>query len=104
MVLYFLLVLLIITNSITGVLLFRGGRRLLQFDDIFQEILPELQNYSADLRKLSSGDLLLDHPEVVTFHKRNLRALKSLESIIDSVASVTPKQVKPLALPRPEVE
>lgn len=98
---YVVLFLSIVLNVVAIVLLVRAARRLLQFDDIWQAIIPELEDYSIDLKGMSSGDILIDHPEIEMFHKRNVRALQSLESILDSVKSVRPKREKPPVLPRP---
>lgn len=83
-------------------LLIRATKRLLQFDYIWEALLPELIEYESDLRKMAGGDLLIDHPEVQAFHKRNLRALKAVADIVKSVSETRPPP--PPALPRPEVE
>ncbi len=98
------LTLSVLINVGMGLLLFRATRRLLQFDDIWRSILPELQSYTIDLKKMASGDVLQDHPEVVKFHRRNLRALKALESIVDSIVNEQPAVPPQPALPRPEAE
>jgi len=86
-------------------LLIRASRRLLEFDDIWSGILPVLVDYAVDLRQMSSGDLLLDNPEVVKFHKRNLNALATIESIAQQVAEIKPLPPKrDTNLPRPDVE
>jgi len=94
-------------NVMAALLIVRAVRRLLQYDDIFQGILPELTKYSEDLSRMSSADLdgiMVDHPEVLAFHKRNQRALKTVKSIVDSVTKIVPERKKPSALPRPDVE
>lgn len=101
------IIFLLLLVAALSILLVRATKRLLQFDDIWQGILPELESYSADLARMASADLdgiLVDHPEVLTFHKRNLRAKKVIESILDSVTQMTPERKKPPALPRPDME
>lgn len=98
-------IILILIAAVVGeaVLLVRAAKRLLQYDDIWQQITPILEDYSADLRKTLKSDLLIDNPEVVSFHKRNQQALKAIESIVDSVVNVIPVRKRPPVLPRPDV-
>ena len=99
-------IILIAANIAQTILLTRAAKRLLQFDDIMQAIFPVMGEYSADLKRMSSGDLLIDSPEVAEFHRRNLQALKEVESIVEWVAVVAPQRKKEqkIQLPRPEVE
>lgn len=88
-------------------LFMRGAQRLMQYDDILQEILPILEDYGADLTEMSSGNLtgaLVDHPEILAFHKRNIAARHAVESIVDSVTRMTPERKKTPVLPRPDME
>ncbi len=98
------LVILLLISILEGILLARAAKRLLQFDEILQEITPELESYAEDLQQFVKGEILLDHPEVAAFHRRNLRALHTVESIRDSVVNARPAKKKPVALPRPDVE
>lgn len=86
-----------------GVLLVRAARRLLEFDSIWQQIMPVLFEYAEDLRKMLSLDLLTDNPEVVAFHKRNMRTLTELDNITKAVRSMTPQKSQ-VRLPRPDME
>jgi predicted TIM-barrel enzyme len=105
-----LIVLLVIVSVIAvleGALLFRASKRLLQFDDVFQMILPVLEDYAADLKKMSSGNLdgvLVDNPEVLAFHKTNQAHKVAIESIVDSVTKMNPPRAKTPRLPKPEWE
>lgn len=102
-VIVFLLILSLLANGVLGVLLTRAARRLLEFDSIWEQAMPVLFNYSEDLRKMLSLDLLTDNPEVVAFHKRNVRALIELDEVTKSVrAAAPPRSIQPL--PRPDVE
>lgn len=94
-------------NAASIRLLFRASRRLLQYDDIFQNILPVLEEYDQDLVEMTSADLdgiLADHPEVRAFHVRNMAARRAIESIVDSVTKLAPERKEALALPRPDME
>jgi len=97
------LVLSLIANGALGVLLFRAAKRLLEFDSIWQQIMPVLFGYAEDLRRMLSLDLLTDNPEVVSFHNRNVRALEEIDQITRAVRSAAPpRDDRPL--PRPDVE
>lgn len=88
-----------------GLIFFLGRaiRRLLQFDMIWEQIMPVLFTYSEDLRKMLSADLLVDNPEVLAFHRRNVRALLELDEITRVVQTTTPTKEKS-RLPRPDME
>lgn len=94
----------IIANLALGFLLVKAIRRLLQFDSIWTQIMPVLFGYGEDLRKMVSADLLVDNPEVLAFHKRNLRTLSELDAVVRTVSSVVAKREKKAALPRPDME
>jgi hypothetical protein len=96
--------LLTLWASLTTVLLVRATRRLLQFDDIFGEIVGSLTGYADDLRKMSSGGVLLDHPEVTKFHNRNLKTLKALDAAVKKVEGIRPPAEPTTPLPLPDVE
>ena len=101
--------LLLIVALAEGLLLYRASRRLLQFDDLFQGTIAVLDSYSSDLVEMSSADLdgiLVDHPEVITFHKRNMRARRELQSALDSITSVFPRKPprRDPKLPAPDME
>jgi hypothetical protein len=81
----------------------RLARRLLQFDEIWQQVLPVLFDYADDLRKMVSADLLLDNPEVVALHKRNMRALREMDDAVKTVQGLTPPKQR-IELPRPDME
>jgi hypothetical protein len=90
-----------------GYLLYRATRSLLRFDDIFQGLIPILDEYSTDLTRMTSANIdgiLVDHPEVARFHARNMRARVSIQQTLDSIMSVTPRRKKKTELPRPDVE
>lgn len=98
----FLLIASMIVNAMLVFFILRATRRLLEFDSIWQEIMPVLFGYAEDLRKMLSLDLLTDNPEVVAFHKRNLRLLSELDEITKSVRSAAPPRSSE-KLPRPDV-
>lgn len=87
-------------------LLRKATLRLLQFDMIWDMVTGDLLEYERDLRRMSSGDLLVDHPEVLAFHRRNQAALRAvsegLRQIVDARGVQPPGP--PEVLPRPEVE
>ena len=68
------------------------AKRLLQFDSIFESIVQVLVDYGVDLRKVLSGGFLQDHPDIVAFHKRNLKALTEIETIVKDLEQVKPRQ------------
>lgn len=90
-------------NLALGYFLLRAIKRLLQFDMIWEQIMPVLFTYAEDLRKMLSADLLTDNPEVLAFHKRNVRALLELDEITRIVQTTTPTKEKS-KLPRPDME
>jgi hypothetical protein len=99
----------VLVSLAEGLLLFRAARRLLQFDDLFQDTAEVLDGYSSDLAEMSSADLdgiLVDHPEVIAFHKRNMRARRDVQSILDSVTAVSPRRPRRRdpKLPLPDME
>ena len=94
----------LLLNVVAGVLLARAAMRLFQYDDICRNILPILEDYSEDLTKLAKGDLLIDNPEVLAFHRRNLQAVKDLDATVGSVLSVVPPRPKKPVGSRPVVE
>lgn len=91
----------VILNVGMGAVLFRFSKRLLQFDDIWERVLPVLFEYAEDLRKMVSADLLLDNPEVIRFHKRNMQALADIDAITESTRERVRRSKR---LPRPDVE
>ncbi len=76
------------TTSI--VLLVRAAKRLIEFDAIFTVIVPALDEYTADLKKTLTSGILLDNPDVLTFHKRNVSFMKHVESITAAVKEKRP--------------
>jgi hypothetical protein len=105
MAIFLTIVMLVLTNAVTVFLLVRAARRLLQFDEIFSGILPVLTDYSVDLARMTKGDLLLDNPEVLKFHKRNMNALANIEMITKEITEVAPPRPKrDTKLPAPDVE
>lgn len=65
----------------------RFSKRLLQYDDLVDAISEPMMSYAADLKRMSSGDLLIDNPEVLAFHRRNLEMLSEIESVTWSVTN-----------------
>lgn len=97
-------ILLTLTNVATAFVLIRMSKRLIQFDIIFERIGPVLAEYSMDLTKMTNSGLLIDHPEVRTFHRRNIEALQSLKDITLEVTDGKPIPPKESIGKRPEVE
>lgn len=100
---------LFIIAGVEALLLLRASRRLLQFDDLFQQTVGVLDVYSSDLVRMSSADLdgiLVDHPEVEAFHRRNMSARREIQGILEALVAVSPRRPKrPVPeLPRPDVE
>ena len=99
-----LVTVIVVALAMIGVLLYllaRAARRLLEFDEVWKRAMPVLFEYAEDLRKMLSADLLTDNPEVVAFHKRNLRALTELDAITREVGGMTRRVEKG---PPPDVE
>lgn len=92
---------------ISTTLLVRAAKRLLEYDAIFTRIAPALDEYAADLRKTLSSGILVDNPEVLTFHKRNVSFLAHVESITTAVKEnrpPSPPQDPQKPLPKPDWE
>lgn len=79
----------------------RFAMRTLQFDRLWDELNSELESYSSDLERMTRGDILTDHPEVLLFHKRNRRALVAINDALESSRGRRPKE--PEVLPNPPV-
>jgi hypothetical protein len=93
---------LLLWGTIATLLLIRAGKRLLQFDMIFQMIVEPMQEYSDTLKKLTTGEgLLQDNPEVMQFHRTNVNLLKQIEASLEAVRQEHPRKIKE-KLPRPE--
>lgn len=95
--------LLVAVASVGWYLFYRSARVMFEFDQLFGDLTTVLMTYSDDLARMSKGDLLLDHPEVRAFHKRNLLALQEINAVLDNVKKgrlEAPKE----NLPRPVVE
>lgn len=106
---YFIALVLFVIALIESWLLFRASRRLLQFDDLFQQTVGVLDSYSSDLGRMSSADLdgiLVDHPEVTAFHKRNMSARRDIQGALEMLTAVSPRRAKRPSkeLPRPDME
>lgn len=101
------LIIALMLNAAQGYFLYNGARRLLQFDDLFQGIASTLASYSSDLVRMTSSDIdsvLTDHPEVISFHMRNMRARLEVQGVLEEVTRATPRRRKAPALPRPDME
>lgn len=90
-------------------LLIRASRRLLQFDDLFQRTVDVLDSYSSDLTRMVSADIdgiLADHPEVESFHRRNMSVRHDIGVILEMLTAVTPRRPKrpDAKFPRPDLE
>lgn len=83
-------------------LFYRSAKIALGFDEFFQEVFGILSSYSEDLAKMTNGDLLLDHPEVRAFHKRNLLALQQINAVLDEIKKGRQEAPKEIG-PRPDV-
>ncbi len=96
-----ILVLLTLIASGGWYLFYRTAAALFKFDAAWTGLMKELQTYSIDLKRMASGDLLTDHPEVLAFHKRNMGVLEAIERV---VADAKIEPVGQRQLPRPDVE
>jgi hypothetical protein len=97
----------IVGATISIVLLVRAAKRLLEYDAVFARIAPALDEYAADLRKTLSSGILVDNPEVLNFHKRNVSFLAHVESIATAVKEnrpPSPPQDPQKPAPRPDWE
>jgi len=93
---------LLLTTSIF--FLVKALRRMLDFDELFQQILEPMQEYSVELKKISTAEgLLHDHPEVLAFHRANMRMLQKMDAAIKIIQEAKPQKKKE-KLPRPEAE
>lgn len=102
----FFIILLLLALGATIFLLVRAAKRLLQFDELFQRTWVVLSDYAIDLTDLTKGDLLLDNPEVIKFHKRNMNALAEISSIMGEITDTTSVKLKrreEKKLPAPDV-
>ncbi len=93
--LYAFLVISVMANVALIALLRRSATLNLQFDEIFEQIAPVMEDYAAEMRRTLTGGLLEDHPEVAAFHRLNLRHLQNLEAVVENVKSTRPKKKLP---------
>lgn len=101
------LIALIAIALLEGLVIYRAVTRMLQFDSILQRIVDTLDSYSTDLIRMSSADIdgiLVDHPEVLRFHQRNMKARAEVMGAIEDVTRETPRRRKAPAPPRPDME
>jgi hypothetical protein len=103
MVPWILLVIATLAGATGWYLFYRSVKIALGFDEFFQAVFGVLSSYSVDLAKMSKGDLLLDHPEVRAFHRRNLLALQEINAVLEDIKQGRPEAPKE-NLPRPDVE
>lgn len=90
--------------TVETLLLIRASRRMLDFDELFQQILQPMQEYSAELKKISTAEgILHDHPEVLAFHRANMAMLQKMDASIKIIQEAKPQKKKE-KLPRPEAE
>ena len=80
----------------------RSIKVMLRQDTDWSEVVELLGEYGYELEKLTSGDILTDHPEVLKFHKLNMMVLGRIAKVVESNRRRVeePKQ----KLPRPDVE
>lgn len=93
---------LLFYSNLMTYLFIRSVKRLFQFDNMWTSVTDTLQEYQGDLGKMLSGEILVDHPEVAAFHRRNTRALQDITGLVDGSRELGP-QTKKEPLPRPEV-
>lgn len=102
-VIWVLVIFLTVLCGIGWYLFYRSVKVMFQLDQMISAIIPVLSSYSQDLDRMSTGDLLTDHPEVKTFHRRNLLALRQINEVIDELKQGREQPPKK-ELPRPDVE
>ena len=84
-VIYFLLVLSVLLNVALGITVRRFAVRCLQFDRILEGVPEVLEPYGQELLDMTKDGLLTDNDEVLTFHRRNQRAIKEIAALVDDV-------------------
>lgn len=97
-----LIILLILIGGTGWYLAIRSMRVMLNQDQNWSDVVELLWEYATELEKLTSGDILTDHPEVLKFHRLNLVVLGKIKEVVESNRRRVeePKQ----QLPRPDVE
>jgi hypothetical protein len=77
----------------------RASKRLLQYDELLGLIIDPMQEYRDELSRIATAEgLLHDHPEVVAFHRANMKMLSKIEAAVSSVRENRPQQ-EPKGLP-----
>lgn len=99
---WIVITLLLVVAATGWYLFYRSVRVMFSFDQILGEVARVLSSYSQDLEKLSSGDLLLDHPEVRAFHRRNILVIEEINTVVEEIKKGRPETPKEM-LPRPDV-
>jgi hypothetical protein len=103
--LWFIIFVLLVISVAEGYLLLRAGRRLLEFDELMEVIFDPMQEYQAELEKITSAEgLLTDHPEVVAFHRANVIMLARINSAITSIGETRPQKKQEVKGLPPQVE
>lgn len=65
----------VLVNVVLGLLLFRAARRLLQFDDLYELLVHDIDTNIAYFAKLQKSPLLTNSQEVLDMH-RNMSIIR----------------------------
>lgn len=85
----------VLLNVSFFLLLFRASKRLLQFDLLLGQVAQTLFDYGTDIRNVVKEGVLQDHPEIVSFHRRNVRALAEIDAAVKTLEQVKPRKIEP---------
>lgn len=91
----FLLIFFVCLTIAETFLIIKLSKKLFEFDSMIEFISETLFIYSSDLRNTLSSGILQDNPDVMNFHKRNMRALSDIESIVKNLGKPKPKNDEP---------
>ena len=82
MILAILLAISILANGALGYLLIRASKRLLQFDEIFEVLVDDVQTNITYLNKLTNTPILQNSPEILDAQKNMHIIRKRLDEIV----------------------
>lgn len=92
-----------VANAVLGFLLYRGARRLLQYDRVFQFISGDIQTNLLQFYRMSKSPMMSNEPEVQKAHHNMMVMGTRLNEILNQMEEVTGLRFRPEPPPPPPV-
>ena len=104
MILEILLGVSVLTNIIMLVMIFRFGRKLLQYDEVIQFITDDIETNLRQFARMESSSVMNGEPEIQQAHKNMMVMSRRLDEILNRMEETSGLKLRPPpALPRPKV-